>query len=447
MLFGTSGVRGFIDKNLTPSTVYRLTIAYQKYTGYSTVIVGQDDRQQSRTLKLAVIDALLSQGVNVLDIGMAPTPVIARMIKELKAEGAVSVTASHTPPYIAGVLYFLNDTGELGLNDSKKVEKMFEKTFDSPKNWKKLGRNETVDDVINIYVKSVLRDVKKVKNYKFMFDAANGVAGAYAKETFGELGLDFKIINSLPLGSFPNRLPSPTLQHLKGTAKEIKKYNFDFGVATDADGDRAIFLDGDGRIILGDITGAYFASRQLESKKGKIVTPINSSDSIVEIARIYGAKLIWTKVGPPAIVDAIRKNKGEVVFAFEESGKYIWPEILLYGDSVYSALKALEDENFIEKLKNVPRFYVVKREVRCSDQIKYSVIDEVDKAVNGKKIHKDGIKVYYKTHQWLLIRASGTEPVIRVFAHDKFLKKAEEMATSGVQLVREAKKKVERSFH
>jgi phosphoglucosamine mutase len=161
MLFGTSGARGFIDKNLTPSTVYRLTIAYQKYTGYSTVIVGQDDRQQSRTLKLAVIDALLSQGVNVIDIGMAPTPVIARMIKELKAEGAVSVTASHTPPYIAGVLYFLNDTGELGLNDSKKVEKMFEKTFDSPKNWKKLGRNETVDDVINIYVKSVLRDVKK----------------------------------------------------------------------------------------------------------------------------------------------------------------------------------------------------------------------------------------------------------------------------------------------
>jgi phosphomannomutase len=447
MIFGTSGARGFIDKNLKPNVVYRLTTAYLKYTGYSTVLVGQDDRQQSRTLKFAVIDALLSQGVNVLDIGLAPTPVIARMIKELKAEGAVSVTGSHTPPYIAGVLYFLKDTGELGLDDSEKVEKMFEKTLDSPKNWKKLGRYETVDDAKSIYVKSLLRDVKKVKNYRFMFDAANGVAGAYAKETFRELGLDFKIINSLPLGSFPKRLPSPTLQHLKITVKEIKKSNYDFGVATDADGDRAIFLDGNGKIIIGDIAGAYFAARQLESKKGKIVTPINSSDSIVEIARRYGAKLIWTKVGPPAMVDAVRKNKSEVVFAFEESGKYIWPEILLYGDSVYSTLKALEDENFIENLKNVPRFYVVKREVRCSDQIKYSVIDEVDRALEGKKMHKDGIKVYYKNHEWLLIRASGTEPVIRVFAHDKVLKKAEEMATLGVQLVREAKKKVEKSFH
>ncbi|MDP8023769.1 MAG: hypothetical protein ACP5LF_01170 [Nitrososphaeria archaeon] len=447
MIFGTSGARGFIDQNLKPNLVYKLTIAYQKYTGYKKVVVGQDDRRQSKILKGAVIDALLSQGVHVLDVGAAPTPVIARLTKELEAEGAVAITGSHTPPYIAGVLYFLEDTGELGLKDSAKVEKIFEKISDSPVGWKKLGRLEQVDDAIELYVKSVLRDAKKVKNYRFIFDAANGVAGSYAKAVFEELGLNYSMLNHLPLGSFPNRLPSPTLQHLKKTSKEVREKGFDFGVATDADGDRAIFIDNIGKIILGDITGAYFASRALELKRGKIVTPINSSDSIIEIAKKHGIKLIWTKVGPPAIVDAIRKNKKDTVFAFEESGKYIWPETLLYGDSVYSVLKALEDPQFTENLKEIPRFYVIKKEVRCADEIKYTVIKEIDKMTDGKKIHKDGIKIYYKKHAWMLVRASGTEPLIRVFGHDKVLKNAENIASSGVEIVKEAKKKVEGSFH
>ncbi len=447
MIFGTSGVRGFIDQNLKPNLAYKLTIAYYKYSGYKTIVVGQDDRRQSKILKGAVIDALLSQGVNVLDIGLAPTPVIARLTKELNAEGAVAVTGSHTPPYIAGVLYFLNDTGELGLRDSLKVEKIFERISDSPVGWKKLGRLEYVDNAVELYVKSILRDAKKVKNYRFVFDAANGVAGSYAKAVFEELGLNYGLLNHLPLGSFPNRLPSPTLKHLRKTSKEVREKGFEFGIATDADGDRAIFIDNTGKIIIGDITGAYFASRELEFKKGKIVTPINSSDSIIEIARQYKIKLIWTKVGPPAIVDAIRKNKNDVVFAFEESGKYIWPKTLLYGDSVYSVIKAMEDPQFLENLKKIPKFYVVKREVRCADEIKYTVINEVDKITEGKKIRKDGIKIYYKKHAWMLVRASGTEPLIRVFGHDKVLKNAENIARSGVEIVKEVKKKIEGSFH
>lgn len=444
MIFGTSGARGFIDQNLKPSIVYRLTIAYQKYTGYNTIIVGQDDRIQSKILKGAVVDALLSQGVNVLDIDLAPTPVIARLTKELKAEGAIAITGSHTPPYIAGVLYFLNDTGELGLKDSARVEKIFEKISDMPVSWKKLGKSEYVDDVIEIYVKSVLKNVKTIKNFKFVFDAANGVAGPYAKAVFEELGLNYATINFLPLGSFPNRLPSPTVHHLKKTSEKVLENNFDFGIATDADGDRAIFIDNKGKIILGDITGAYFASRELKTKKGKIVTPINSSDSIIEIAKKNKTKLIWTKVGPPAIVDAIRINKKEVIFAFEESGKYIWPEVLLYGDSIYSTLKAMEDPQFIENLKAIPKFYVEKKEVRCEDEIKYNVITEVDKITSGKKLHKDGIKIYYKKHEWVLIRASGTEPLIRVFGHSPVLKKAKEIAKSAVEIVKKAKKNLER---
>ena len=444
MIFGTSGVRGYVDKNVTPSLIYKLTLAYIKYTDYKRVIVGQDDRPQSKLLKGAVIDALLSQGVEVFDAGLAPTPALARFIKEYKAEGAISITGSHTPPYIAGVLYFLHDTGELGVIDSQRVESIYYKISDKPKNWRKLGKYELIDEAIEDYVKSIKRDVGKPKSYRFLFDAANGAMGRYAKAVFEDLGLNFKIINYTPLGDFPVRLPSPIPQHLRKTALFMKENAFDVGIATDSDGDRAIFMSADGRPILGDIVGAYFASLELNGSGDKVVTPINSSDSIIEVARRFKAKIVWTKVGPPAIVDAVRKH-ANAVFAFEESGKYIWPKVLLYGDAVFSALKALSLDNFLENLTRIPRFYVIKREVRCADEIKYKVIEELNGIINVRKTVKDGIKAFYSKHDWLLIRASGTEPLIRVFGHSKALKKALQLAKEGVALVKGVKSKLEKT--
>ncbi len=438
MIFGTSGARGFIDRNLPPSLVYKLTIAYCYYTKPNDVVVGQDDRPQSTVLKDAVESALLAMGVNVYDAGVSPTPGTVRLMKELHADGAVSITGSHTPPYIAGVLYFLKDTGELGVKDSQRVESIYYRVKERPKSWRRLGRKEVLNDPIRIYVESIKRDVGRLHPYRIVLDAANGAVSAFAKAVFEDLGIHADIVNGTPLGSFPSRLPSPIPQHLEEFRRAVRDMKVDFGIATDSDGDRAIFVSGRGQIVLGDTAGAYFAERAL-TRNGSIVTPINSSDSIIIITRRHRAKIIWTRVGPPAIVDALRRH-GEAVFAFEESGKYIWPGTLLYGDAVLSTLKAMEDGEFERNLGQVPRFYVVKREVRSSDEIKYRAVEIVDSRLNVKKVKKDGIKAFFGSHRWLLIRASGTEPVIRVFGHSRTKRDAEEIAAKGVEMVREAKR-------
>ncbi|MGC8569177.1 MAG: hypothetical protein ACP5LW_04155 [Nitrososphaeria archaeon] len=438
MIFGTSGARGFIDKNLTPSLVYKLTVAYYYFAKPSSVVLGQDDRPQSTVLKDAVESALLAMGVDVYDAGVSPTPGTVRLMKELHANGAISITGSHTPPYIAGVLYFLKDTGELGVKDSQRVESIYYRIKERPKSWRRLGRKEVLSDPVSIYVGSIKRDVGRLHPYRIVLDAANGAISAFAKGVFEDLGIQAEIVNGSPLGSFPSRLPSPIPQHLEGFRRMVREMKTDFGVATDSDGDRAIFINGEGQIILGDTAGAYFAERAL-TQKGSVVTPINSSDSIIIVARRHRARIIWTRVGPPAIVDALRKHR-EAVFAFEESGKYIWPGILLYGDAVFSTLKAMEDGDFERNIGRVPRFYVVKREVRSSDEIKYRAVESVDAKLNVKKIKKDGIKAFFGSHRWLLIRASGTEPVIRVFGHSRIRRDAEEIAAKGVEMVREAKR-------
>ncbi|MEM0146307.1 MAG: hypothetical protein QXH39_06120 [Conexivisphaerales archaeon] len=439
MIFGTSGVRGFINSTLTPTFAYKITQAFVKVYHINSLTIGRDNRAQSVPVAMAVTSALLSSGVNVVDLGISPTPVTIRIMRELKYDSAISVTGSHTPPPITGILFFLSDTGELGPADSESVEKVYRKGNLSELSWTKMGKYETFYDYSDTYLTSIRRDAPKIHSGNIIFDAGNGTIGPLAQLVFSDLGLNHTVINKLPLYNFPNRLPSPIPAHLSEVISLVRRKSEALGIATDSDGDRAIFIDESGRLVWGDVTGAIFASHAV-TKGGKIITTINTSDSVSEAVKSAGGKLIVTKVGPPSIAESIRKHK-DSVFAIEESGKFIWPKVLMYGDAIYSTIMLLSLNKPLNELsKEVPFFYLIKREVRCQDEIKQKVMEKVSEAFKGYKINKlDGIKVYMGKHRWLLIRPSGTEPVFRVFAQSTKRKDANALASEGVKIIQENK--------
>lgn len=442
MIFGTSGVRGFINSTLTPTFAYKITQAFVKVYHVNSITIGRDNRAQSIPVAMAVVSALLSSGVNVIDLGISPTPATIRIMKELKYDSAISVTGSHTPPPITGILFFLSDTGELGPADSESVEKAYRKGSLVELPWTKTGKYETFYDYQETYLQSIIRDAPKTGNENIIFDAGNGTMGPLAQLVFSDLGLNFKILNKLPLHSFPNRLPSPIPAHLKELTSLVSRESVAFGVATDSDGDRAIFVDENGKLVWGDVTGAIFASRMVRAGN-RVITTINTSDSVSEAVKSAGGKLTVTKVGPPAIAESIRKHR-DAVFATEESGKFIWPRTLMYGDAIYSTLMLLSlNEPLSELARKVPFFYLIKREVRCEDEIKQKVMEKVSTAFSGYRINKlDGIKVKMGKHRWLLIRPSGTEPVFRVFAQSVQRKDATALASEGVRIIKESKSSI-----
>jgi len=440
MIFGTSGVRGLINRTLTPTFAYKIAQAFVKTYDFGSAVIGRDNRSQSLPIAMAVTSALLTSGVNVVDLGVSPTPATLRIMKELKYESAISITGSHTPPPITGILFFLSDTGELGPADSEAVERTYKKGHFYELPWSRTGKYESFFNYYDTYIKSIRKDAPKVDGERVLFDAGNGTFGPLAHNVFSEIGVDHIVINKLPLHDFPNRLPSPIPAHLKVTMQQVTKEKAYLGVATDSDGDRAIFIDEFGKLVWGDVTGAIFASYMIKTSGAKIITTINTSDSVSEVVRSKGGRLIVTRVGPPAIAESIRKNR-DAVFAVEESGKFIWPNVLMYGDAVFSTLMLLSlKKKLSELVQEVPSFYLIKREVRCQDEMKQKVMEKVYGVFSGYRISRlDGIKVNMGKHRWLLIRPSGTEPVFRVFAQSEQRSDAEALAQEGVRAIQESR--------
>ncbi len=451
MLFGTSGIRGVLGRDISLKTIRRATAAYIRAFKVSRCVVGRDNRAQSLLLHNTVVEALLSYGVHVLDVDVAPTPAISRLVRELNADGGVSVTGSHTPPYIAGVLYFYKDTGELDWKQTASVESLFDKINElSPSGWRNLGSVEHVHDAREIYVKSVKRDLGRIQNSKgpILFDFGNGAMGPYASELIRDYGLDLVPVNYDPIYDFPSRLPSPIPLHLAETAKHVRNVKPYLAVATDSDGDRAIFITKNGTVLPGDVTGAIFARVEAVSGVKKFAVTVNTSDVACDTIKKAGGRCIITKVGPPAIVEAIRRDPN-VGFALEESGKYIWRRFTLYGDSAISVLMMYRlFDDWEAELASLPKYYVIKREVRVAEAEKEAIMDAVKSMLGDAKrlITIDGLKAYYAKHSWLLIRPSGTEPLIRVFAHAGKSREALEFARRGVQMVKDARRSLSNAY-
>jgi len=410
-----------------------------------SVLVCRDVRASSQLIENALISGLLAGGVDAVECGIVPTPAMLFAIKRLHYSGGVSVTGSHTPASTTGLLFFLDDTGEISEREEQRFEELFKAEHLTRKSWSEVGSSSALD-ISDTYLEQLRKELGNLNGYRVVVDPGNGSTWRTLSSALENAGCEVITINGQPDGTFPARSPYPQPSTLGQLASTVKDSKADLGVGVDSDGDRALFARS-GNVLWGDTTCAIFVKNELRSHNGgQVITTINTSNIIRLLCQEYGGTLTVTKVGPPAMAQALRNQK-DALIATEESGKYIWPQILLYGDAALATGKLLkimrEEQKSLEELEGeLPRFYQFKSTFSCPEQLKSPAVDF---AVNVWKDAKDvevstidGIKVNYPDHSSFLLRASGTEPTLRCYAESRNLNEAKKLLETVNKLAQEA---------
>jgi len=443
-LFGTNGIRGIVNRELTPSFVLELSEAVGVYFNGGKVALGCDGRTSSPMFMDAAASGLLAVGCDVNDLGLAPTPAVQYNVKASNLDGGVIITASHNPREYNGLKVLDRSGVELSRDMEVEVEKIyFEKSW-VKSDWKGIGVRKREINVLENYMESIKRhvDTDRIRRAKFrvVVDPANGVGALVTPKLLEQLGCKVHMINGNIDGSFPSRSPEPTPENLRGLVEAVKSFGADLGVAHDGDADRSIFVDESGRVHWGDRTFAVIMKFFLERNPGEtVVTPVSSSQLVEEIAKSYGGRVEWTKVG--AVEVSWRMLKIGAKLGGEENGGVLYAPHLAVRDGAMTAclilnIMAEAGRNLSEIVAELPSYQTVKEKVACPNDLKQKVLEKLREEASGLRVETiDGVKVWFEDGSWILVRPSGTEPVYRFFAEAKTRDKAAELVSKYRSLV------------
>jgi len=444
-LFGTNGVRGVVNKELTPELVLKLSMATGTYFKGADLTVGCDGRVSSPVFLDIVCAGLASVGCQVWKLGMITTPGLQFLTKDWGLKGGIMVTASHNPPEYNGLKVMGNMGVELPHEDELKIERIYFHSKWKATDWDRIKQPLPVAEKFSAYIRSILDNVGEMPrqaHLKVLIDTANGVSVLSMPTLIERLGGTVSIVNGNIDGTFPGRMPEPTPANLRKTSDILPSLHADFGVALDGDGDRAVFLDEHGSVCWGDHTFALIVKNFLENHPGqKIVTPISSSMIIEEIAEKYGGEVVYTPVGSVYVSNLMLKIRANLG-GEENGGIFYAPHVAARDGGITTAMVyriLAEKKRPLSRLVGeLPKSYIVKDKMPCPDSIKAKVTQAFrDLPRKGKVLDIDGIKVWIPPRSWILIRPSGTEPIFRILA---------EAPTKGnaMRVVNDYKKKLAR---
>jgi len=447
-LFGTNGIRGVANRELTPEMAIRIGSAVGTFFKQGNLIVGYDARTSSPMLAKAVIAGLNASGCNVFFAGMAPTPALQYAVKNHETDGEVIITASHNPPEYNGIKVVWNDGIELSHEQEIEVENIF---FDEKvryAEWMRIGATRDLPGIIDEYIEAIKVhvDAKEIakKHYHVVVDAANSVGNLAAPSLLRDLGCKVTTINGNIDGAFPGRLPEPRPENLRDLTLTAEAVGADLGVAYDGDADRSIFVDEHGEIHWGDKTFALVEKHFLKDNPGeKIVTPISSSTLVKDIADAYGGELVWTKVGSVTVSQTMKQLKAKLG-GEENGGIFYGPHQSVRDGAMATALildiMAKTGEKLSKLLDELPKYFIEKGKVECPEKLKPKALKKLVEEVRNLNISTiDGVKIWFEDKSAILIRPSGTEPLYRLYAEAKTEKTA-------IQLVSEYSLKLKKTI-
>jgi phosphomannomutase / phosphoglucomutase len=345
--------------------------------------------------------------------------------KRLGYSAGIMITASHNPPQYNGIKPIAPDGVEIPREDELKVEDIY-----YSKRFVKMdgtSRDFIVDNTVSRYIEAVLAliDSNRIRQRKFtvVMDIGNGAQAAVAPFVARKLGCKVIIINGHVDGDFPARGPEPTLDNLEVLSETVRSAKADFGVAYDGDGDRSIFCDNSGTLYMGDKTGALLVKHLLSHKhKGsEVVCPINSSMILSIVAEQAGSKIIHTKVGSVEVSREMVKRR--CLLGLEENGGFMYGPLNEVRDGAMATALVLEmlaesDKSFSKHITELPQTFQYKTKFVCpSRDIVERVIKICIEHGSHKQVEKlDGAKIWIDDETWLMLRPSGTEPLIRMYA-------------------------------
>jgi len=444
-LFGTSGIRGIVNQDLSPDFCHLVALALgTTLPPDSTACIATDTRISRDLIKNAINSALLSCGINVVDFGILPTPALALLTRESGFAAGIMVTASHNPPEFNGIKLFTE--GSLGYSRTQEAE--IEKIF-FRKRFRKSRRGvlEQAGDGKQKYlsfIKDKFFQPEFNHHLKIVVDPGNGAASRFASDIFVQMGLDVIPVNDEPDGFFSRRNPEPKEDTLQGTVEFLKQHNADLAICFDGDADRVVFCDKEG--FLGFNEPIAFISRLVVKKTGKkkIATTVEAGTLLDLAVKDLGAEVVRGRVGDVAVAYLAREL--DAALGAEEVGVYVIPEAGYYPDSIFASLTLLSqltDAGEIRKFfQSIPRLYFDKARIYCPNELKESVMARINEKAHyfipdraTTKIGTlDGLRLEF-SDSWMLIRASGTESVIRVISESTSQTETNELMSQGKELV------------
>ena len=440
-LFGTSGIRGVVYHDLSPDCCRQIASAIgTTLPPTSKICIGTDTRISRDVIKEAITAGLLSCSINVADLGILPTPALALITRESGFTAGIMVTASHNPPEFNGVKLFNGNS--LGYDEAKESE-IEEIYFTQKFRQGKTGTLEQVHDIKQRYlsfIKGKLSLPGANHRLKVVVDPSNGAASKFATDIFVQMGFDVIPVNDEPNGLFPSRSPEPKDDTLLDTVSLLRRHNADLAICFDGDADRVVFCDKEG--FLGFNEPIAFMSRLAVKRTGrnKIATTIETGTLLDLAVNDLGVEVVRGRVGDVAVAHLTRDL--DAALGVEQVGIYIIPEAGYYPDSIFASLILLGQLNDAGEIRQffqgIPRLFYEKAKVFCPDELKESVMARANEkahlftpdAINTL----DGLRLEFPD-SWVLIRASGTEPVVRVISESTSQTQTDELISKGKKLV------------
>jgi len=442
--FGTDGIRKIANTELTPQLVYKVAKAgayvLSNHLNHApTILIGRDTRISGNLIESAMTAGFLSYGANVKLVGVIPTPGIAYLTKKLKADASVVISASHNKYDFNGIKFFSNK----GMKIPDEIEEEIETILDSnqiekltaPSN--KIGVYENREDLLDEYLyffrKTFEDEFENLNkdNFKVAIDTANGATSVIADKVFTTLGIQHYIINNEPNGININDNCGST--HLDMLKKYVVDNNCNLGIAYDGDGDRCLAVDQYGNEIDGDIIMAIVSDYLKEKgklKKDTLVATVMSNLGLKKYCEKNNINYVQTKVGDRYVLENMLKNGYNL--GGEQSGHIIFLDYNPTGDGILTSLMLIKviltknkSLNELAKIINIYPQVLINAKVNSNKKYDFDKDDEINAAIG--KLNNE-----FKDNGRVLIRASGTEPLVRVMIEGEnkeyITKKATEVA-------------------
>ncbi len=445
-----SGIRGTIggkiNDGLTPFDIMKYSAAFGIWVKQHSnnnnlrIVIGRDARISGEMVNNIVIGTLISIGIDVINIGMATTPTTEIAVTNSNADGGIILTASHNPKNW-NALKLLNNKGEFLTDvDGKEVLSIADNAdfnFAQVADLGKVENNFSFDDYhINQVINLPLVDVNLIKkaNFKIAFDGINSVGGIIIPKLLQALGVENIIkINCEPTGDFAHT-PEPIPENLTEISRVIRENNVDLGFVVDPDVDRLSIINEDGTMFGEEYTIVAVADYVISNKKGNTVSNMSSSRALKDIADKYGVKYSSSAVGEVNVVDLMKKTNA--IIGGEGNGGVIYPELhygrdALVGIALFLTLLAKSHKKCSELRNSYPNYYISKNKIQLNKNIN---VDEILNKIKVIYLNKnanistvDGVKIDFDK-EWVHLRKSNTEPIIRIYSESSTRQKADLLA-------------------
>jgi phosphomannomutase len=436
LMVSISGIRGIVGDGLDPNVLVKYTSAFADFVGEGKVVIGRDARITGEMVQSIVSGTLLAKGLDVVEIGICPTPTVQYTVKNLKASGGIAISASHNPNQW-NALKLLNNTGQfMTPEQNADMLKQLENSVKNFKSWDKIGKLSFYEEGLKkhvydaIHLKHINQNEIAKRKFKVLVDCVNG-AGVYViPDLLRQFGCEVIELNCEKSGIFP-RLPEPLPENLTETMKAVLNYNADLGVVVDPDVDRLVLITNEGKPFGEENTIAQAVKFILSKEKGNVVVNLSTTRAIDDITSAAGQKVFRSPVGEANVVKKMKDVNA--IIGGEGSGGVIYPALHYGRDALVGIAITLQHllefgGTLSELKKSLPQYFISKKKIELGNIKPDEVINKLISKYKKEKINTDdGLRIDFDSH-WVHFRKSNTEPIIRIITEAKDKNFAEELS-------------------